>query len=289
MTTPNRKHKPAVAQERRFTSGTIQLRAQSKPTKIIGYAAKFIPAMSEDLGGFREELDPHCFDACLAANPDVRALWNHDANHILGRTKAVYLAPLGGLHRPQIRNRPPATQVAQNPDDLHRTRRRDAEFVRVRLHAEDTWREDADGVVRTVLKADLIDCSPVLSSDATVGVRASLRGAPLKIRKLISLRSAKAEKTKTVDGVALSASSFAYIGDPDKPDTWKLPIYFPGDEKKTTDHVKDALARFNQTEGIPASEQAHIYAKIVGAAKAHGIQVTAEKLEDRRIDDASLR
>ena len=55
---------------------------------IVGYATKFTPAMSDDLGGFFEQIDPHAFDECLASNVDCRALWNHDANHVLGRTTA---------------------------------------------------------------------------------------------------------------------------------------------------------------------------------------------------------
>src|SRR6202789_2607833 len=40
-------------------------------------------------------------------------------------------------------------------------------------------------------------------------------------------------KTKTVAGVKLPASSFAHVGDENETSTWKLPIEFPGDEKKT--------------------------------------------------------
>jgi len=52
---------------------------------LNGYAALF-DSISEDLGKFREILDPHCFDRVLAS--DVRALLNHDASRILGRTKS---------------------------------------------------------------------------------------------------------------------------------------------------------------------------------------------------------
>ena len=78
-------------------------------------------------------------------------------------------------------------------------------------------------------------------------------------------------KTKKVDGVDLPASSFAYVGDPDKTDTWKLPIDFPGDDEKSKSHIRNALARFSQTEGIPESERAAVLAKIHAAAKKHGI------------------
>ena len=80
----------APATERRFlANGELRLATGADgKQKIVGYAAKFAPSTSRDLGGWFEQLDFHCFDACLSANPDVRALWNHDPNHALGRSTA---------------------------------------------------------------------------------------------------------------------------------------------------------------------------------------------------------
>lgn len=78
-------------------------------------------------------------------------------------------------------------------------------------------------------------------------------------------------KTKRVDGVDLPASCFAYVGDPERTETWKLPINFPGDDAKTKTHIRNALARFGQTQGIPASERTAVLARIHAAAKKHGI------------------
>lgn len=87
-------------------------------------------------------------------------------------------------------------------------------------------------------------------------------------------------KTKRVAGEDLPASAFAYVGDPEKTATWKLPIKF-SDEEKTKRHIRNALARFEQTKGIPADEKAKVKAKIDAAAKKHGIDVSdeAEKAE----------
>ncbi len=54
--------------------------------KIIGHAAIF-NRWSEDLGGFKERISPGAFAKALETS-DVRALWNHDPNIVLGRTKS---------------------------------------------------------------------------------------------------------------------------------------------------------------------------------------------------------
>lgn len=86
----------------------------------------------------------------------------------------------------------------------------------------------------------------------------------------------KEKKTKRVAGEDLTADCFAYVGDAEDTSTWKLPIKF-STEAKTKRHIINALARFSQTKGIPADEKAKVKAKIVAAAKEHGIEVDEEE------------
>ena len=55
-------------------------------------------------------------------------------------------------------------------------------------------------------------------------------------------------KTKKVDGEAHPASDFAYVPDPEKPSTWKLPIF-------NMRHVGGALAAMTSDYRGPSSPQ----------------------------------
>lgn len=82
-------------------------------------------------------------------------------------------------------------------------------------------------------------------------------------------------KTKRVAGEDLPASAFAYVGDKDRTETWKLPLHFSSEEKSRR-HTRNALARFSHTD-LPADAKSRVYAKIVAAAKKYGIEVSSEE------------
>ena len=57
---------------------------QTSNGKLVGYAAVF-NAPSLDLGGFREIVAPGAFKRTLADSASVTALYNHNADQVLGR------------------------------------------------------------------------------------------------------------------------------------------------------------------------------------------------------------
>ena len=71
----------------------IEVREDDNSKVMTGYAAVFY---REDVPGtefglwdnYVERIMPGAFDRALAEGDDVRALFNHDSNHILGRTKS---------------------------------------------------------------------------------------------------------------------------------------------------------------------------------------------------------
>ena len=73
--------------ERRFLPiESLEYNEEDEQMSISGVAALF-RAESQDLGGFTEVLEPGAFDDAIIMS-DVRGLFNHDANFILGRTKS---------------------------------------------------------------------------------------------------------------------------------------------------------------------------------------------------------
>ncbi len=70
----------------------------------------------------------------------------------------------------------------------------------------------------------------------------------------------------SVGGEPVHRSKFAYVGNPNDKSTWKLPIH-------DADHVRNALARFNQAD-IPSSEKKAVARRLVAAARRYGIDAS---------------
>jgi HK97 family phage prohead protease len=77
-----------MKQERRTFTGTVHTRedGEGMPKEIGGIAAVINSAT--DLGYFEEVILPGAFDNALSKDYDIRCLFNHEAELILGRTKA---------------------------------------------------------------------------------------------------------------------------------------------------------------------------------------------------------
>jgi HK97 family phage prohead protease len=144
----------------------IRVSRKGRKTGIEGYAAVF-NQLSDDLGGFREMVMPGAFSENLGTNPDVRALFNHDSNLVLGRTRSKTLTldeDDKGLH---FNVTLPDTQAAR--DLLTSIERGDVDqcsfgfVVKKQKWAEDDNEDRAGGrsLVRELHAVELFDVSPV--------------------------------------------------------------------------------------------------------------------------------
>jgi hypothetical protein len=147
--------------ERRNITQEFRVAPDGEAAKISGYAALF-DTPSENLGGWTEIIDPNAFDNVLAGNPDVRALWNHNPDAVLGRTTASTLSLSIDSRGLVYAIDPPDTNLAK--DLMVSMRRRDVtqssfSFICKR----DQWTDNADGTVtRRILEFDqILDVSPV--------------------------------------------------------------------------------------------------------------------------------
>lgn len=77
-----------MKQERRTFTGTVIARSEGENMpKEIGGIAAVINSVT-DLGYFEEVIEKGAFDNALSKDYDIRCLFNHEAELILGRTKA---------------------------------------------------------------------------------------------------------------------------------------------------------------------------------------------------------
>ena len=139
--------------ERRMVQAADLRVVAEGPPRIVGHAALF-DRLSEDLGGFRERIRPGAFAASLVAD-DVRALFNHDPNVILGRNRAGTLRITEDGRGLGIEIDPPDTQAAR--DLMVSIARGDVSQMSFGFSVApggQTWEKDAQGGVLRTLTAE---------------------------------------------------------------------------------------------------------------------------------------
>lgn len=325
--------------ERRFLKNT-QIRAK-EDGHVEGHAAVFNQEyVLYEGSNYRvvETVKPGAFTRALKEKHDVRCLFNHDPNQLLGRTASGTMKLKQDDDGLYFDCTVPDTQLGR--DVLTLVKRGDVSGASFAFNVTaQTWREEKkDGVTistREIEDVDLFDASPV-TYPAYTGTDVSARAArvecrsnllamkdlPADIRHVLerddeemsacscacracysaecdecemhmvdcgdekncdhsmsrSIRSiVRGDKpTKRVDGEDLTADCFIYVGDPEKPETWALPWKFKSDAKKKS-HLRNALARFDQTKKIPDDKKASAYKKLARLCKKYGITVTDDE------------
>ncbi|MEZ2896544.1 HK97 family phage prohead protease, partial [Providencia rettgeri] len=134
----------------------------NKPTHIIGLGSVF-DSRSELMYGFKEIIKPGAFDDVL--KDDVRGLFNHDPNYILGRTAAGTLS-LSVSERGLVYDiTAPDTQTIRDLvlAPMQRGDINQSSFAfRVARDGEDWYQDDEGVIIREIHKVSrLFDVSPV--------------------------------------------------------------------------------------------------------------------------------
>lgn len=133
---------------------------EKEERKMVGHAAVFNQAA--DIGGWFEELiEPGAFKASIKKD-DVRALFNHDPNFVLGRNKAGTLTMSEDDAGLKVSIDPPDTQFAR--DLAVSIERGDITQMSFAFQVqEEEWvrGEKKDPDIRKIKKVRLYDVSPV--------------------------------------------------------------------------------------------------------------------------------
>ena len=145
--------------ELRFNlAGEIRSASEGEKLKFSGYAARF-DSLSENLGGFREKIRIGAFSNAVKTD-DVRCLFNHNSNYVLGRTSAKTLELREDTQGLWFEVEAPNTQWAR---DLHESVKRgdinQCSFAFVTK--KDDWKDEGDTVVRELIEVGLRDVSIV--------------------------------------------------------------------------------------------------------------------------------
>lgn len=168
-----------------------ELRAEGEgdgPKKIHGYAAVF-NSWSVDLGGFRERIAPGAF-AQTIQGADVRALFNHDPNYVLGRTKSGTLSLREDSKGLATEVDPPDAQWAR--DLVTSISRGDIDQMSFGFRTvKDQWAaQDKALQERTLLEVELVDVSFVTYpayARTSAGVRTLLSEADVNVPALVAI------------------------------------------------------------------------------------------------------
>jgi HK97 family phage prohead protease len=163
---------------------------QGELQRIVGHAAVF-NTEADILGLFSERIAPGAFARAIAED-DVRALWNHDPNYPLGRTRAgtlVLREDEVGLLTETV---PPDTSYAR--DLLVSIGRGDVSQMSFAFRVRrEEWSERATDWLRTILEVELFDVSPVTYSaypTTDVGVRSLAAAKQARAPRGLTTRSA---------------------------------------------------------------------------------------------------
>ena len=192
-----------------------ELRVDNSDSPLIeGHAAVF-DQWSEALGGmfpFKEKVSRGAFKESIKKD-DIRALFNHDPNYVLGRNKAGTLELEEDDIGLKVTILPPETTWAK--DLVECIRRGDISQMSIGfIVEEDKWSTEKGVDTRELIKVKLFDVSPVTFPAYTqtdVGVRAMESYSCYKDELRSAAEEAEKSKKKAQDKRKLELLKYKYF------------------------------------------------------------------------------
>lgn len=134
-------------------------RKEGKPVTICGYAVVFEKLSQLIAGVFREKVRAGAFTTSLEKN-NIRALWNHNSDMVLGSTKAGTLRLEQDDRGLRFEIDAPDTQAGR--DAVTTIERGDVDGMSLgfNVRAQEWDETDPKNVVRTLIDVDLREISP---------------------------------------------------------------------------------------------------------------------------------
>ncbi|MED3549966.1 HK97 family phage prohead protease [Cytobacillus praedii] len=146
---------------------------ENEPPKITGYAAVFNSKAS--IGDYFEEIiEPGAFSRTLSENGDIRALFNHNWDHVLGRTKSGTLYLEEDERGLKFEIELPNTSVGRDlAESMARGDINQCSFGFWIDNGKETWDYSVEPALRTIHEVELYEIS-VVSIPAYDDTEASL-------------------------------------------------------------------------------------------------------------------
>jgi HK97 family phage prohead protease len=178
-------------------------RAEGKPAKLGGYAAVFNSnsvVLDEGAGPFVERIQPGAFGASLGG--DVRALFNHDPNFILGRSTAGTLRLVEDERGLAFELDLPETTLGRDlAVSVERGDIREMSFAFRVPKGGDAWAKVGNDWLRTLKQVTLVDVSPVTFA-AYPATEVGLRSVAVDAETRAALKKVQAEEQSAVQQLA---------------------------------------------------------------------------------------
>lgn len=145
-------------ERRTYAADELRVDGDDDNPKLVGHAAVF-DQKAELWPGFSEIVAPGAFSKSLGN--DVRALFNHNPDIVLGRTRSKTLRLAEDAQGLAVEISPPPTTAAR--DVVEMIRRGDVSQMSFGFRTvKDRWERDEEGnVTRTLIEVELFDVSPV--------------------------------------------------------------------------------------------------------------------------------